>query len=443
VRHIGSLRSQHGTIHVMMVGFIIVFIAARMMALDLSQIYNRKVELSSVADMAAMAAAKSLDGSSRGITNALNAASGVVTGLRYGYGGGSMTWSDQAITFSKAPDGSQPWVDAGTASGAPTGLLYVKVDTGGLDQSYGQVSLNFAPFFSPAAASSNVRQIAVAGRASLNITPLAVCAAESTAARAQTWTGYTELIQFGFRRGVNYDLMGLTPTLLDPVGAPGKAPSSSDFSMSIVGPHVCTGTIVAPSLTGSTIGIQQPFPLASLVSQLNSRFDQYDGSCNPVAAPPDSNIKSYPYSNVTWMSSDTSVHGPLWAYARAVPWSSYVAGQPEPTNGYTPFSATSSILQALYSYNPVFKATYPSGTNTPYGTSSFSQAPSIAHRPGLKNRRVLNVALLQCPVSGSSATVLGIGKFFMTEPATSTAVLAEFAGAVTDDLAGGTVELYR
>jgi hypothetical protein len=427
----------------MMVGFVIVFIASMMMAIDLSQIYNRKVELNSVADMAAMAAAKSLDGSSRGITNALTAASGVVTGLRYGYGGGSMTWSDEAIKFSKAPDGSQPWVDAGAAAATPEGLLYVKIDTGGLDQSYGQVSLSFASFFSPAAASSTVRQMAVAGRASLNVTPLAVCAAETTPARSQTWTGYTELVQFGFRRGVNYDLMSLTPVLLDPVGAPGKPPSSSDFSMSIVGPHVCTGNIAAPSLTGSTIGIQQPFPLASLVSQFNSRFDQYDGSCNPNAAPPDTNIKSYPYTSVPWMSSNTTVHGPLWAYARAVPWSSYVAGQPEPTNGYTPFPASSSILQALYSYNPVFKASYPSGNNTPYVTSSFSQQPSTAHRPGMKNRRVLNVALLQCPVSGSSATVLAIGKFFMTEPATSTAVLAEFAGALTDDLAGGNVELYR
>jgi hypothetical protein len=81
---------------------------------------------------------------------------------------------------------------------------------------------------------------------------------------------------------------------------------------------------------------------------------------------------------------------------------------------------------------------------TPYlAGGAFSQTPSVAHRPGIKYRRVLNLPLLQCPVSGNSATVLAIGKFFMTVPATSTSISAEFAGAGSDQQAGGPVELYQ
>lgn len=427
----------------MMFGLIIVIIAALGMALDLSQVYNRKVEMETVADMAALAAAKNLDGTSRGITNAVAAASEIVGGLRYGYNGGTMTWSDEAIKFSRAPNGSS-WVDAGTAAASPAGLLYAKVDTKGLDASYGKVSLTFMPFFSPAVASINVPRFAVAGRAALNVTPLGVCAvAPASPASARTYGGTVELIQYGFRRGVTYDLMSLTPTLVDPVGAPGSAGSSSNFSTSIVGPHVCAGTVAAPSLSGSSISVQQPFPLASLVSQFNSRFDQYDGSCNPNVAPPDSNVKTYTTANATWIGSDNPAFIPLWSFARAVPWSSYVAGQPEPAAGYAPFAASVTVTHDLYSLLTTFKAAYPSGTTTPYSSATFSQLPSAAHRPGIKNRRVLNVPLLQCPITGSSARVLAIGKFFMTVPATSSVLSAEFAGTITDDLAGGPVELFQ
>jgi hypothetical protein len=58
----------------------------------------------------------------------------------------------------------------------------------------------------------------------------------------------------------------------------------------------------------------------------------------------------------------------------------------------------------------------------------------------------LNVPLLSCPVAGGSnvsATVLAIGKFFMTVPATSTTIHAEFAGVVPEQSLGGPVELFQ
>jgi hypothetical protein len=54
----------------------------------------------------------------------------------------------------------------------------------------------------------------------------------------------------------------------------------------------------------------------------------------------------------------------------------------------------------------------------------------------------LNLPLLACPVSGDKATVLGIGKFFMTVPATATSLYGEFAGLVSEQALGSQVQLY-
>ena len=139
------------------------------------------------------------------------------------------------------------------------------------------------------------------------------------------------------------------------------------------------------------------------------------------------------------------MYGPLWAYARAVPYSSYVAGAAEPAGGYAAFAT--SAWSTLYGPGaPTATASYPGGSSTPYRAVSGTnfQAPPLA-RKGAAGRRVLNVALLSCPVPAgalSTATVLGIGKFLMTVPATATSVRAEFGGLVAEQSLGGAVELY-
>jgi hypothetical protein len=65
---------------------------------------------------------------------------------------------------------------------------------------------------------------------------------------------------------------------------------------------------------------------------------------------------------------------------------------------------------------------------------------------GVRDRRILNVPLLQCPVtagSPSTATVLGIAKFFMTVQATNQNLYAEFVGLTQESALGGQVELYQ
>lgn len=232
-------------------------------------------------------------------------------------------------------------------------------------------------------------------------------------------------------------------------------------------------------MRGGTITVGRPFPLGSLFNQLNSRFDQYVGSlCSYASAPPDANVRQYAFGAATaWMSVAPSsqaaqsttaggklwtiadplpkaggvtapMYGPLWAYARAVPWSSYVAGAAEPASGYTAFPT--SAWSTLYGPSAPVVATgsngYPGGVSTPYKAVSPPNfvAPPAA-RSGVANRRVLNVALLSCPVDPgalTTATVLGVGKFMMTVPATATSLHAEFGGLVAEQSLGGTVELY-
>lgn len=452
------------------------------MALDLGRLYNRQAELQAVADSAALAAARQLNGSAAGIGNALAQAAAAVTTARYQYHQRAIGWRDAALRFGSTAQGG--WVDAAGAEAAAGQLWFARVDAGALAPDPGLVERLFMRVLSPALASARVQALAVAGRVAIDVAPLAVCAMSTAPAAARANPGppaNTELVEFGFRRGIAYDLMQLNPDgssavsfLIDPFTPPGAAAAPGNMATALVGPYVCSGQLAMPRVSGGALTVSRPFPLAQLYNQLNSRFDQYPGAlCSAITAPPDSNIKSYLYASaVPWMSAapggqgaqptvsggrlwtvadplpapsgnTAAMYGPLWAYARAVPYSAYVAGAAEPAAGYATF--VPADWATLYGPGaPVAKSSYPGGVLTPYrvSTGSTAQAPSAAHR-GVAGRRVLNVPLLACPVSGSTASVLGIGRFLMSVPATATALYAEFGGAVPESALGGTVELYR
>jgi hypothetical protein len=291
-------------------------------------------------------------------------------------------------------------------------------------------------------------------------------------------SGFLELTEYGFRRGVSYNLLKLNPKestpanyLVDPISLPPKS-SASNFAISNVGQYVCTGTVELPGLVGKTLNLQKDFPIGSLVNHLNSRFGTSNGSCSSNAAPPDSNIKQYAFGSNTWMDKpksqvaetappnpsdnrlqtvadlpppndqDPTHYGPLWIFARPVPWASDMPDKSEPLKGYTPFPANNTTWKALYSTGPVMK-TYPAGTSgllSPYFTQV--TAPT-SNPPGVQYRRVLNIPLLTCPTSGSPGSVVAIGKFFMTVPADAAGIYAEFAGIAARDEYVGPVELYQ
>ncbi|MQA39613.1 pilus assembly protein TadG-related protein [Rugamonas aquatica] len=454
------------------------------MALDLGQLYNRKAELQLLADATALAAARELNGTASGVASALTKAATAASELHYQHGQLSFTWSSAALRFSATPDAAGPWMDAASAQGAPDGLLYVRADTSALNAAYGQVATVFMRALSSTLANVATSASATAGRLTIAATPLAVCALSATPAAARLNPGppaQNELVEYGFRRGVAYDLMrlnasGLTAEhfVIDPLSPPGAAGSAANTADSVTGPYVCSGTLQIPRLQGGAVTVTRGFPLATLYQQLNSRFDQYTGgACSANGAPPDANIKAYAYATITWMSTPRTMqsaksysdaghnklwtvadplpspagtvnadYGALWSYARAVPYSAYTPGAAEPAGGYTPFAASAWVQ--LYSPGAPAAPGYPA--LPPYqalGGANF-QAPSSANLPGQRLRRVLNVALLACPVAGGGtvgANVLAVGKFFMTVPATATALHAEFAGAVPDQALGGAIEL--
>jgi hypothetical protein len=489
---------RRGAIAVSFAILLPVVIAFFGLALDLARVYNRKAEMQGIADTIAISAAKKLNGTKAGIADALAAASDVLVHgddpdfrPRYGYVN-TMAWSDAAIKFGKSADGSSGWLDAGAASATPLGLSFVKVDTSALDPSYGEVNMVFAQVLSSSLTTMNVRHTAVAGRRRIKVTPLGICAmstAPNYITQRTNSAGYGELVEYGFRRGVGYNLMRLNPVaasttganfLVDPVALSGSGSSPKNLTLATVGPYVCTGTMTLPSLVGATVNVQSGFPLDLLVNHLNSRFDT-GGACDPSTAPPDTNVKPYTAATLAWMNTkpptqtaatDTSIRlqtkadldppnnldntqattssGPLWAYAHAVAWSSYVSGKPEPEGGYSPFTADQLTWNALYGIS-VSPNGYPTPitTSAPY-TSITTQPPTVTHRPGVANRRVLNVPILDCsPMPTTTAKVLAIGRFFMTVPAvyggtpTTNTISAEFAGATSDVQAGGPVELVQ
>jgi Flp pilus assembly protein TadG len=480
----GTVARQQGVIAIVFALMLALLLGFIGLSLDLGRLYNRDLELQAAANAAALAAARQLNGTSAGVAAAISQASSSTASLRYQYGQLALTWSDAALSFGTSANGA--WIDAASAQSSPDGLLFARVDTSKLAGASGTIDLAFMRALSASLASASVSTRAVAGRSSIGVAPLAVCALSGMAAAARANPGppaNTELVEYGFRRGVAYDLMQLNPSgtsaenfVIDPFDPPGAPGTAGNMAASLVGPYACTGKLAFPRVTGGAITVGRPFPLASLVNQLNSRFDQYTGAqCSFATAPPDSNIKSYVYNSAApWMSAvpggqgaapstysgklwtvadpspalagnSAAMYGPLWAYARAVPYSSYVPGASEPAAGYTPF-ATSAWATLYKPGAPVATAAYPSGVSTPYKATSGSNfaAPSSGHK-GLPNRRVLNVALLACPVSAgatASATVLGIGKFLMTVPATATTLYAEFGGLAAEQSLGDDVELY-
>jgi hypothetical protein len=308
-------------------------------------------------------------------------------------------------------------------------------------------------------------------------------------------TSLDELVQYGFRRGLSYDLMQLNPNgteaenfVINPFLGPGVNSATNITSASAVSQFACAGEMWMPHVLDGPLNLARPFPLDKLYTQINSRFDIYDNTvpeserCNPAGAPPDVNISSYSIdkaTNIPWMTNpsptvqvaasavttasgtasgrlqsavdlaalptgqDASKYGPIWSYAKAVPFGQYIPGSPEPQNGYTPFAPTN--WSTLYKPNALSNApaanAYPS--STPYmNATTQSSHQTVAER----YRRVLNIPLLSCPVpegSNAKATAIAIGKFFMTVPATNKKLIAEFGGIVPEKNISGRVELFQ
>ncbi len=98
-----SCTRQQGAVALLFSILLIVILGFIGLAFDLGRLYNRKVELQLVADTAALAAARSLNGTAAGIDAALASAAAAATRNLFRYDTVLVEWRNDAIEFSAAP----------------------------------------------------------------------------------------------------------------------------------------------------------------------------------------------------------------------------------------------------------------------------------------------------------------------------------------------------
>lgn len=426
------------------------------LALELSMAFQRQGQLQQVADSAALSAAHKLDGTASGVASAVSAARTAVQGRRVR----SVGLVDlNAAVLSFAADAAGPWLDAAAAQGAPGGLRYARADMAGQGDAFTVLPVAFGRLLGGSDATT-VGARAEAGPNGLRVLPFAICAPSSTPiATRSNGAGLDERIDYGLRFGVAYNLLALNPAagansgeyfLIDPASPPGSAAVAASTDDSAVAPFMCVGKVAYPSLAGA-LHLRRVGSFG-LWQQLNSRFGMYGGSdaCDPYTAPPDSNVRQYRGALANWISSyppqasatastpaagkplmtiaddaaplppvAPAQYGTLWAYG------------PARRSNNNPFLF--SHWNSLYPSAPAFSAT---GTSWPaagpYHHNGFKTAPT--GYPGRKERRLLYVPLLACPVPAGVAvegTVLAVARFFLTASASGSELPGEFAGILS------------
>lgn len=506
---------EQGAIAIVLGLTLVILFAMGGLVLDLGHLYIAKAELQNGADSAALGGAVELDQSADGLGRARDMAIKVAGKNRYDFST-ALTINSSNISFGPGPDG--PWQSASgiTNTTNAQGLTFIRVDTG--NKTFATYLMGIAGI-----ASTSTSGVAVAGRFVNDVTPIGVCAvdpAHKTAQYTYAASGLTELVEFGFRRGVTYNLFGLNPLggssdpyLINPVDAPPGACNASHSSANSTAPFMCTGSSAVISSGSGKVYTNTGLSATKIATALNSRFDVYGGAsvCDPVTAPPDVNIKEYPCKGSSpcvasaanspptgWMEpgasnlpsqqsvsllnkkpnyklpADSNVpvpaatpplaqfagYGVLWSYGPA-----YQSNGATPAKAGAAYTVSNANANAMMyntasvsyfdtaSYPTSAGAGFPAGTPpSPYnqGSGPTFQAPAASH-PGQRNRRILNVVLVDCrtapvgPASCGAMDAVGIGKFFMTTKADfsgSARLDVEFTGLI-EPVPNSEIKLYK
>lgn len=461
---------QSGAVLVMLGVTLVVLLGFAALAIDLGRTYLVRTELQNAADAAALAGAKELNQTANGVNNAVEAATNMAAQHTFNFGKAVISANaDLLISFGKCPEEKSAcdWRGQADAAADPVERSFIKVEI---------QSRSFPTFFGGVLGAPNAETfgLAVAGYSLVNLTPIGICAIDPNVARTTTAAG--EVVEYGFRRGIGYNVLDLTPLapgdhyLINPVdkyvvGDVHAECNPENGSPGRVAPFLCTGASAAvpiiPSASGSWVWGDTGME-TTLNDALNSRFYPPKSSgvsaCSAASAPLDTNIMQYVApTGVDWMSpppaeqsityvkdkkTDLPVqtsYGVLWSYSRAMKADgTYFAS----TDWATLYPAAGSAP------SPVANAAFPT-TSTPYWDTGSSKHFTPGNN-GVAERRVLNLAIIDCPSSGVKKKtgecvdlkVLAIGKFFMQRAANLPKSLdAEFAGAVTP--ASVQIKLYR
>lgn len=486
------IRRQHqrGAIAIMFAFSLIVLFGIMGLALDLGRLYVVRTELQNAADAAALAGALALDQTQPGVIKARDAAKaiGLQHKTKFSFGGNAgIAIADENIYVGRCPkDTNCDWtrVNNITSTTAP-GKTFLKVDipSGPLYTFFMRIVPAIASGTTMAA--NTTFGMAVAGYFVQEITPIGVCAIDLLKGGTRDLTppdpaGRKELTEFGYRRGIAYDLMELgnlgatsTPYLLNPVDAwtPAGSPCENNHSNApYAKDFVCTGTSAViryqpgiPAAEGYEYGFaygSTGFSWGPVRDALNSRFDL--SACAPQDAnnreyefdlgvggprawtqpagntlPSQQSITINPLTNTPVAAPTINDYGTLWSYSRAM---IAVGTSPNATAG-TPFGTDD--WSALYGSGLAADTSsgYLSNAVRPYDTSRNNTG-------GVPERRVLNVAIVDCAAASgnncsSKIPIVGIGKFFMqTRAENPKSIYGEFSGLV-EPIPVDEIKLYR
>lgn len=484
--------SQRGAVAIMFGLTLLVLFGFMALVFDLGRTYVVRTELQNAADAAALAGAKDLNQTLDGVTKAIASVKsiGSANETRFSFKASpGIVITDDMISVSNCPY-ECTWTQARTiasdAEAATKTFLKVDVPSGPLITFFARLAGN---------TSTSAYGRAVAGYYVREITPIGVCAIDSKKGGALDLPAprtEKELTEFGFRRGVAYNLMELGPLggsgqpyLINPVDSWGSsACDSSHSSADYTAPFICTGTSAAIGTVPGNVFGNTGISAGPIQAALNSRFKV--NAC----APQDANVKQYAVPKLTgsgpagnprdWtdpgannypaqqsITIDSTTrkpipvptigqYGALWSYSRAV---QAVGTSPNATAGsafaladWPDLYAGNTADQTISGYPASPSSSpFPAGTeaapyNTLSGSKYFSSPPSA---PGKRDRRVLNLVIVNCPAStgigcNSTIQVVGIGRFFMqVEADLPKSLEAEFAGLI-DPLPPPTeIRLYK
>ncbi len=459
---------QRGAIAIMFAMTLVVLLAAAGLVVDLGHLYVLKSELQNGADSGALAGAREIDMTAAGVTRAAAKALAFAQQNSFNFSS-ALVLTNANISFAADPDG--PWVSVGEALASPAGKSFIRVDTATKSVSTYLMGVAGIPTIATAG-------MAVAGRFVVDVTPLGVCALPPYTRTSIRLTAslQQELVEYGFRRGTTYDMLQLgnitgsaDPMLINPVDRPPAACSPANSSANFTAPFLCQGNSAVAS-NDTEVYANTGVSAGPVEKALNSRFNDYSGgsACIPASAPPDTNVREYVTGGVAlnWMNPAQSqqsqpingsglpqpgtltTQGALWTYSRPV----RATGTPGNYSAGTPFETTDwgDLYKSTLSTVP---GTYPAGTAaSPYAeTSGLHYLPVSNHTPRA-NRRVMNLAIINCAGVGSGAMscrrlpVLAIGRFFLQRRAALTGsdkgIWVEFGGLV-GSVPNSEIKLYK
>ncbi|WP_137719266.1 pilus assembly protein TadG-related protein [Methylobacillus flagellatus] len=489
--HAGRQPRQAGAVAIMFGLTVFLLFGFMALAIDLGRAYVVRSELQNAADAAALAGARELNQTLAGVSSAVSTAIAIAAQNEVFFSE-PVSLSSSDIRVGNCPsDSCMVPISAVTSNALARGKTFMRVSipSGDINTFFARLP---AAAGLPGTSALQTYGLAVAGRFVNDVTPIGVCALDQLNKGKVLPSG--ELEQYGYRRGMSYNIFTLgnlaglpsDPYLINPVDAPPAACNSSNSSASNTAPFVCTGssavvTEIVPNVTkvyGNTGYSAGPIERA-----LNSRFNIYGSGnnavCIPSQAPPDSNIRDYsvglglgvsrpPFwmdpldpttpnqQSVNIVDGSVSIsskhhYGALWSYSRAV---RAVGSTPNATAGsnFTPLE-----WATLYPLGALPELGYPGGSlgtqGSPYAETSgnnFQSPPT--NGPGLANRRVLNLVIVNCHVAAAGSgscrelPVLGIGRFFMQTPANLSGnpkqLHVEFAGLI-EPVPLDQIKLYR